>query len=136
MKIIKEHFVKCAKKQGRMLQRTGGAWITKPFNNWKKAIEKMRAHARSDIHIQSCEAEMVAARQGTIVQQLQDVSEEEKVKNRVPVKALLCCTHFLTKHHIPHTTNFNQLVDLIVSCGGEHLKNFMERAGKKCNIHI
>ena len=65
-----------------MLQRTGGAWITKPFNNWKKAIEKMRAHARSDIHIQSCETEMVAARQGTIVQQLQHVhvSEEEKVK--------------------------------------------------------
>lgn len=54
-----------------MLQRTEGAWITKPFNNWKKAIENMCAHARSDIHIQSCEAEMVAARQGTIIQQLQ-----------------------------------------------------------------
>ena len=39
MKIIKEHFVKCAKKRGRLLQRTGGAWITKPFNNWMIAIE-------------------------------------------------------------------------------------------------
>ena len=86
----------------------------------------MCAHAQSDIHILSCEAEMVAARQGTIVQQLQHVSEEEKVKNRVAVKALLHCTHFLTKHHIPHTTNFNQLVDLVVSCGGEHLKSWRE----------
>ena len=42
----------------------------------------MRAHARSDIHIQSCEAEMMAARRGTIVQQLQHVSEEEKVKKQ------------------------------------------------------
>ena len=62
MKIIKEHFVKCARKQGRIRQRTGGAWTTKPFNNWKKAIDNMRAHAWSDIHIQSCEAEMVGAR--------------------------------------------------------------------------
>ena len=71
-----------------MLERFGGAWITKPFNNWKKAIEKICPHVRSDIHIESCEAEMVAARQGTIVQQLQQVREEEKVKNRVAVKAL------------------------------------------------
>ena len=52
------------------------------------------------------------------------------LKNGVAVKTLLRRTHFLTKHHIPLTTNFDQLVDLVVSCGGEHLKNFMERAGK------
>ena len=114
-------FCKVCKKRGILLQRTGGAWITKPFNNWKNAIEKMRAHARSDTHIQSCEAEIVAARRGGIVQQLHHVSEEEKVKDRVAVNALLRCTHFLTKHDIPHTTNFDQLVDLVVSCGGEHL---------------
>ena len=36
-------------------------------------------------------------------------------------------------HTLPHQTShtaYNQLVDLVVSCGGEHLKNFMERAGK------
>ena len=75
-------FCKVCKKRGRSLQRIGGAWITKPFNNWKKTIEKMHAHAQSDIHIQSCEAEMVASRQGTIIQQLQHVGEEEKVKKQ------------------------------------------------------
>ena len=28
-------FCKFSKKGGRSLQRTGGAWITKPFTNWK-----------------------------------------------------------------------------------------------------
>lgn len=96
----------------------------------------MRAHARSNIHIQSCEAEIVAARQGTISQQLQHISEEEKVKNSVAVKALLRCTHFLTKHHIPHTTNFDQLVDLVVSCGGEHLKNLWRELEKMQHTHL
>ena len=54
---------------GTSLQRTGGAWITKPFNNWKKAIEKMRAHSQSDVHIQACAADLAVAttlRDGTV----------------------------------------------------------------------
>ena len=76
MKIIKEHFVKCAEKEEECFKELVIQY------NWKKAIEKMCVHARSDIHIQSCEAEMVAARQGTNIQQLQHVhvSEEGKVK--------------------------------------------------------
>jgi len=27
-----------------------GVWVTKPFQNWKKAVEKMRKHERSDNH--------------------------------------------------------------------------------------
>lgn len=38
------------------------------------------------------------------------------------IKALLCCTYFLAKQHIPHTTNYKKVVDLIISCGGEILK--------------
>ena len=133
MKIIKELFCKICKKRGTSLQRTGGAWITKPFNNWKKALEKMRAHSQSDVHIQTCAADLAVAttlRDGTIIEQFQNVSEQQRVKNRTDIKALLRCTHFLTLHHIPHTTNFNELVDLIVSCGGQHLQVFLESAGK------
>ena len=43
-------FRECKKYYGNSSQRTGGAWITKPFTNWKKAVEKMRAHSKSDIH--------------------------------------------------------------------------------------
>ena len=43
---------------------------------------------------------------------------------------LLLCSHFLAQQHIPHTTNFDKLVDLVVSCGDEDLKQFADRAGR------
>ena len=49
-------FCKVRKKRGVSLERTGGAQITKPFNNQKKALEKKRAHSQSEVHIQSCAA--------------------------------------------------------------------------------
>ena len=52
------------------------------------------------------------------------------MKNRLATKALIRCTHFLAHRHIAHTTNFDELVDLVVSCGGEDLRKFLERAGK------
>ena len=55
-------FCEVCRKRGKSLQRIGGAWITKPFNNWKKATKKMRAHLQSDVHIQSCDAEFTATR--------------------------------------------------------------------------
>ena len=93
----------------------------------------MRAHSKSDAHIRHTEAELLAARarkEGSILQQLQSIGEEERMRNRKAIKALLRCAHFLARNHIAHTTNFATLVDLIVSCGGEDLKQFTERTGK------
>ena len=126
-------FCKFCRKRGKSLQRTGGAWITTPFKNWKKATEKMRAHSKSDVHIQSCDAELAATRamkEGSIIQQLQHTGEQEKMKNRTAIKALLRCTHFLAQNHIAHTTNFDKLIDLVVCCGGEDIKWFIESAGR------
>ena len=53
-------FCKECKKAGKSLQRTGGTWVTKPFTNWKKALEKMKAHSQSDIHVQAFQASMLA----------------------------------------------------------------------------
>ena len=108
--------------------------MSKSFKNWKKAIEKMKTRAKSDIHIQLCEAEVAAARalqEGSIVQQHQQIiGDQEKLKNRMAIKALIRCTHFLARRHIPHTTNLDKLFDVIVSCGAEDLKWFLEGAGK------
>ena len=71
----------------------------------------MKAHAQSDIHIQSCEAEMAAAsalQQGSIIQQLQQFGDQEKLKNRMAIKAHIRCTHFLAchvLHSLPTVTN-------------------------------
>ena len=95
----------------------------------------MRPHSKSDSHTKHCEAELLAARArkegSSIIQQLQIIGEQERIKNRGGIKELLLCTHFLEQQHIPHTTNFDKLVDLVVSCGGEDLKQFADRAGKK-----
>ena len=55
------------------------------------------------------------------------------MKNTMAIKALIHCIHFLTCRHIPHMTNFDQLVDLIVSCNIEDLRKFFERTGKSAS---
>ena len=49
---------------------------------------------------------------------------QEREKNTAVMKSLVHCTHFLTRHHIAHSTNFMQLVDLVVSCGARELQVF------------
>ena len=49
--------------------------------------------------------------------------------NRAAVKSFFCCAHFLAGQHIPHTTNFEKLVELVVLCGGVDLKSLLDRTG-------
>ena len=53
-------FCKLCKKGGRSLQRTGGAWITKPFTNWKKVTQTMKSHSKSEVHLLSYQLEVEA----------------------------------------------------------------------------
>ena len=89
----------------------------------------MKAHAKSDGHIMASQA-VLATQGGSIVQQLQKVGTQERMRNRAAIKSLIRCTYFLARQHIAHTTNFSKLVDLVVSCGGEDLKYFMEKTGR------
>ena len=41
---------------------TGGAWITKPLTNWKKATQKMKSHSKSEVHLLSCQLDVEADR--------------------------------------------------------------------------
>ena len=93
----------------------------------------MKKHANSEAHNRNLQTEIFAARarkDGSVVQQLQRIGEQEKVRNRKAIKAFLRCTHFLAKQHIPHITNYDKLVDLVVSCGGQDLVEFVTRAGR------
>ncbi len=60
----------------------------------------------------------------------QNVGEQQRLQNRKAIKALIRCTHFPAHQHIAHTTNFDKLVELVVSCGGETLQTFLDRAGE------
>ena len=112
------------------VQRSGGVWVTKPFKNWKKAVEKLKAHARSDSHSHATATLLAAkraAKDETAVQQLQNV--EAQKRNRAALKCLILVTHFLTKEHVAHSTGkFEKLVDVVVRCGSQRLKQFLETA--------
>ena len=70
-----------------------------------RRLEKMRSHSKSDSLIKHCEAELLAARArkegSSIIQQLQIIGEQERIKNRSSIKPLLC-THFLARQHSSH----------------------------------
>ena len=119
--------------RGQSSQGSGGVWVTKPFQNWKKAVQKMKEHASSESHLRQVEAELIVSRGETVVHQLQRFGDSERSKNRKAIKALLGCTHYLCKQHIPHTTNFSKLIDLIVSCGGKDLEEFVRKAAKNAS---
>ncbi len=123
----------CKKFSSLPSQKSGGVWVTKPFSNWKKGVEKMKAHEKSSSHCLAKESALAAEgtlTTGSVFQQLQRASKEERLKNRAAVKSLMRCTHFLVRNHMAHTTNFEKLVDLVVSCGGDTLAYFMANTAK------
>jgi len=109
-------------------------WITKPFYNWNIAVTKMKEHSESETQWNAETCSVTATLRGSIAQQVQKIHDSDRLKNRVAIKCLLCCTHFLAHQHIAHNTNFSDLIDLVVSCGGENLKYFLEKAGKNAAV--
>ena len=92
----------------------------------------MKSHSKSEVHLLSCQLDVEADRarkEGSIISQPQNVGEQQRLQNRKAIKALIRCTHFLAHQHIAHTTYFDKLVELVVSCGGETLQTFLDRAG-------
>ena len=119
-----------AEIRGQSSQGIGDVWVTNPFQNWRKEVEKMKAHANSASHLRQFEGQLLASRGETVVHQLQSFGDSERSKNWKAINALLCCTHYLCKQHIPHATNFSKLIDLVVSCGGKDLEDFVCKAAK------
>ena len=107
--------------------------VTKPFQNLKKAVQKMKENASSESHLRQVEAELIVSRGETVVHHLQRFGVSERSKNQKAIKALLGCTHYLCQQQIHHITNFSNLIDLIVSCGGKDLKEFVHKAAKNAS---
>ena len=98
-----------------------------------------KSHSKSEVHLLSCQLDMEADRarkEGSVISQLQNVGEQQRFQNRKAIKALIRCTHFLAHQHIAHTTNFDKLVELVVSYGGETLQTFLDKRWRKCNVHL
>ena len=81
MLIVTVHSVNCV-RHITSFKPTGGVWATRPFTNWKKAVEKKKAHASSDGHIQANQAVLAHlttqhTAAGSVIQKLQNVTEQE-----------------------------------------------------------
>ena len=73
-----------------------------------------------------------AKRRGNVLEQQISTQEvAEKARNRIVLKKLFKCVYFLVKHKIAHTTTFAPLVDLLMECGDQDLKQFFEQDARK-----
>ena len=91
----------------------------------------MKAHSRSDSHSHATQAMLAAKRavvDGTVVQQLQNVEAHKMAQNRAAMKCLILLTNFLTKEDVARSTKFEKLVDVVVRCGSQQLKQYLETA--------
>ncbi len=91
----------------------------------------MKAHGASKVHLDSCQASLLshqAKKHGTVAQQLLEISETQRSKNREAINTFIRCAHYLARHHIAHTTNYDDLVGLMVSCGAPSLSEFLKDA--------
>ena len=72
--IIKEHFVRSVESRSLGHLKNWRCMDYQAVQELEKAVEKMRAHSKSDSHIKHCEAELLAARarkeRSSIIQQL------------------------------------------------------------------
>ncbi len=93
----------------------------------------MKAHAQTQVHSQAREDALAYQRSqvtGSVVQQLQNTADQDRIRNRLAIKSFIRCAHFLARQHIPHITHFEKLIDLVVQCGGQNLSNFLDKTGR------
>ena len=83
--------------------KSGGSQILKLAGHGSLnlfATAKMKERAESERHIMACQTETAAASalcEGSVVQQMHRLDENE---NRLAIKSLLRCTHFIAHNHI------------------------------------
>ena len=113
------------KVYGKVPVQARGAWVTRPVNNWVKATALLTKHEKSDWHLAAVEKmafSQSASQHGDVVEMIAAASQEERKENRELIKKLFRSLYFLVKHHIPHTTTYEDLITLQIENGDIKLK--------------
>ena len=123
-----------------MLRHTQGAWISFPVSNWKKALDKMKAHDTSAWQKMTkvkVEAEKQSQAEGSVIFQLKQgkdrCDEQTKQQNRILIKKLLRIMYFLCKQKIEHFPNFDEVVQLMVENGDDEVRKHLDTAPRSDN---
>ena len=88
-------FCRLCKMSKRSPGKTSGIWTTKPFSNWKKAIENLRAHAKSNAHILATQE--AGIRLVNMWDQLFNSFKQYQKERKANRRAVTACAHFLAK---------------------------------------
>ena len=123
-----------------MLRHTQGAWISFPVSNWKKALDKIKAHEASAWHTMAkakVEAEKQSQAKGSVILQLKQgkerCNEQTKQQNLILLKKLLRIMYFLYKQKIAHFSNFDEVVQLMVENGDDEVRKHLDTASRNAN---
>ena len=117
-------------KHGKPPPQARGAWVTRPVRNWAKATELLAKHDKGEWHLAAVEAQALselAEQQGDVMDQMLAVSELERQQNCKLLKKIIRSLYFLVRHRIPHTTTFEELIELQIENGNEQLKMHKEK---------
>ena len=92
------------KEDREVLKHTQNTWISFPVSNWKKGLDKMKAHEASAWHKMAkakVEAEKQSQVEGSVILQLklgkERCEEQTKQQNCILIKKLLRIIYFLCK---------------------------------------
>ena len=128
------------KEDREVLKHTQGAWISFSVSNWKKALDKMKAHEASAWHKMAkakIEAEKQSQAEGSVILQPKQgkerCNEQTKQQNRILIKKLLRIMYFLCKQKIAHFSNFDEVVQLMVENGDDAVRKHLDTAPRNAN---
>ncbi len=119
------HVLSCVPKcYGPASATARGAWTVKGVKDWNHATEMLKQHNASKCHkdsVVSARMAEQAKKTGTVVDLHLAASakqaEAERQTNRAGLMKLLRSIYFLTKKHIPHTTIFEDIIELQIANG-------------------
>ncbi|CAF1126357.1 unnamed protein product [Rotaria sordida] len=120
-----------------MNARTKGAFATQPFVNWKTAPGpngSLEKHQQSSYHKTAVQNLSYRQQEGSVIEQLLNVSELERQENRQRFGDLLDAAYFLFKHELPHTTLYSSLLELLAKTDhSKKLSSFFDKCQKNAS---
>ncbi|BFZ04961.1 hypothetical protein BsWGS_08000 [Bradybaena similaris] len=126
------------KNDAKVLQKSGGTFITVPFTCFKKALGKdgkLEKHDHSSAHTVSVQMETLRmqAMKKPIHTQIIQQSESERDLNRKGLKTLLRGLYFLVKEEVAHTTKYESLIESILDQLSDDFKTWRHALSDRSN---
>ena len=119
-------FCRLCQNFGKTPVTARGAWTSRGINDWNHATEHNNSKWYKDGAIAARMAEQAASTGNAVDLHLVKQAEKQRQQNRSVLLKLLRSIYFLTKNRIPHTTTFEELVQLQIENGDDLLKQHVE----------